>query len=123
MPYITFVTLARSVLPVSHVFTNPGGGTSTIVSVTGTHICYQRKRSKITVSFRDLYDAYTHFRSGRCSSNDLKAFRPSVFDSQARPAGHGCNCTFFFLLLGNMGLCSPIHGTGKSGSPFWVNIP
>jgi len=56
------------------------------------------------------------------SSVDLKTDNPSVFDSQARPAGHSCNCTFLFMVLHQMGIASNVHGRGVRGNPFYVDV-
>jgi type IV secretory pathway TraG/TraD family ATPase VirD4 len=69
-----------------------------------------------------LFDAYALYRGRRVSTTELRAFRPVVFDSAARPAGHSCNCTIFFLLLERMGVVEGIQGKGVCGNPFYVDI-
>ena len=64
-------------------------------------VSYKRGKSTIRVAIIDLFAAYAHFRGRRVSSCDLKMLAPHVFDSQARPAGHSCNCTFLFMVLMN----------------------
>ena len=76
----------------------------------------------MSVKFSDLYEAYAHFFGKNMTTTDLRGFKPSVFDSSARPAGHSCNCTFLFLLLFGMKLCGEIEGSGKSGKPFYVKL-
>jgi hypothetical protein len=51
-----------------------------------------------------------------------KSRQRDIFDSNARPAGHSCNCTFLFLVLKEIGLCGEIKGAGKAGNPFYVDI-
>ncbi|MGI5173140.1 hypothetical protein H0R92_06015 [Treponema sp. OMZ 840] len=100
---------------------NPGGGQSIIKNISEAgNICYQRGNSKIYVNIKDLYDAYNMFRGRKCSSNDLKAYNPSVFDSTK--GRHNCNCTFFFSLLKEIHIIKEIKGTGTRGSPFYIEI-
>lgn len=118
----SFVSRIRGAAPAGTVFRNPGGGTSEIIASTDAVITYLRGKSKITVSFDDLFEAYTSFRGKRCTTSDLRKFNPAVFDSQARPAGHSCNATFLFTLLRHTGLAGDINGEGKSGSPFFIDV-
>lgn len=104
------------------VFQNPGGGTSRIKSITDERLSYVRGVSTISVRLLDLYSAYRHFAGTRVSSSDLRAFLPSVFDSKARPAGHSCNCTFLFELLGHVGLANSRSGSGTRGAPYSMVI-
>jgi hypothetical protein len=106
----------RAILP-GQELANPGGGTSRIKSVRNGRISYVRGKSTISVSIHDFADTYEEFKDRRVSSSDLRTFRPSVFDSDARPAGHSCNATFFFLLVHEMGLAGPLEGTGTRGDP------
>lgn len=109
-------------LPTGTILKNPGGGTSAIISVSETDLSYKRGNSTIRVSLNDLFQAYCRFKGSRVTSPNLKEFMPSVFDSSARPAGHSCNCTFLFLLLGEMGLAGEIGGSGVRGDPFCVDV-
>jgi len=69
-----------------------------------------------------MYDAYHQFPNG-FSTTDLKKFRPNVYDSNARPAGHGCNCTFLMMMLKEMGIVKQIEGSMKPRDlPFRVKI-
>jgi len=104
------------------VFPNPGGGKTTIKFITRRNIYYCRGSSKINARISEFFKAYSYLRGKRCTTSDLKKFSPSVFDSNARPAGHSCNCTFFFTLLHKVGLCSKPKGRGVSGDPFYVEI-
>lgn len=118
----TFASDIRKAFPVGTVIENPGGGTSTIMYFTETHVSYKRGRSKIAVGFTDLYEAYDRFRGQEVSSTDLRELWPSVFDSAARPAGHSCNCTFLFCLLEGLRLSGPISGSGVRGDPYLVKV-
>jgi hypothetical protein len=113
MDFEMFVSSIRNEAPV---------GTSEILKITDTKISYRRGKSKITVSFDDLFKAYSHFQGKRVTSSDLKKFLPSIFDSRARPAGHSCNATFLFTLLQHIGASGNIMGNGKAGDPFFVQI-
>lgn len=119
MNYQDFIENTKKVLSAKQTFQNPGGGTSIIVSVSDV-VRYKRKNSTIAAPLEVFFKAYLHFKGKRCSSKDLKAFDSSIFDSSARPAGHSCNCTFFFMLLNELKLSSEIKGKGVAGSPFYV---
>ena len=118
-----FIRATRAALPRGYECENPGGGTSRILGVDGIAITYRRRNSRIRVRLNDLYRAYDEFRGRRVSSRDLRQFAPSVFDSNARPAGHSCNCTFLFHLLQTLALTDgPLEGLGVRGNPFSVVI-
>jgi hypothetical protein len=122
MNFSTFTRQMQAAIPVGTILDNPGGGTSEILSYSSEGVSYRRGRSTIYVSLRDLYEGYAKFRGRRVSSLDLKVVAPSVFDSQARPAGHSCNCTFLFLALQEMGLVTNIYGRGVRGDPYFVDL-
>jgi hypothetical protein len=99
------------------VFKNPGGGTSTIILINSKNrIHYRRGNSDIYIKIDDIFKAFNHFRKTKCTSIELKYFLPNVFKVK------GCNCTFFFLILNRLSLCSKIKGSGKKQSPFFVEI-
>lgn len=118
-----FIGRIRGAISVGITFRNPGGGTSRIENVNPRYIAYVRGHSTITFSLHHLYYAYAHFAGRRVSSTDLREFAPSIFDSAARPAGHSCNCTFFFQVLQEAGLASSLQGTGVRGDPYAVTLP
>ncbi len=62
MDYQQFVETIKSSIPVGLMLVNPGGGTSKIISYSEENIIYQRGNLKITVSFDNLYKAYSKFR-------------------------------------------------------------
>lgn len=114
-----FIRAAKTALPTDYTFGNPGGGTSQILNVGGNAITYRRGNSSIRVHWTDLYRAFDRFRGQRVTSTDLRRFAPAVFDSNARPAGHSCNCTFLFHLLQKLNLTEGgLEGLGRRGSPF-----
>ncbi len=117
----TFRLLVKGVIPVGTVLQNPGGGTSIIKSLTNRAISYKRLSSTINVSFRVLFDAYNNFKGKKVLTNDLKSYKPSIYDS--KKGGHDCNCTFLFMVLCRLPLVVEIEGRGVKGSPFFVNIP
>lgn len=123
MNRIQFISSVTANCPVGAVFKNPGGGTSTIKSVTQNNICYERGNSSITVSLLDLFNTYFHYKGKQVSCSDLKQYCPSVFDSKAKPPGHDCNCTFLFLVLKNIGVIQTINGAGVRGNPYSITIP
>ena len=121
MDFETFRLLVKGSTPVGTVLQNPGGGTSIIVSYSDSAIFYKRGDSTFDVSFRDLFNAYSHFKGQRVSSSDLKSYAPYIYDTGE--GGHDCNCTFLFMVLCRLPLVVGIEGNGKKGSPFFVNIP
>ncbi len=120
---IEFIDLANDILFEGSVLENPGGGSSRIERINRERVTYRRENSFITVRWLYLYNAYKHFKGKLVSSTDLKKFAPAVFDSNARPAGHSCNCTFFFCIMIRVGLASGgLQGRGVSGSPFALKL-
>ena len=112
----------KKTTPVGTVLKNPGGGTSEITQYSDHNIYYVRGSSTISVSFDDLFSAYSNFKGQRVSSSELRAYAPAIFDSAARPAGHSCNCTFLLLILQRMMLVDKIEGAGVRGNPFNAHI-
>ncbi|MCY4228044.1 MAG: hypothetical protein OXF20_10225 [Gammaproteobacteria bacterium] len=120
---IKFINIANGILSEGLILDNPGGGTSKIERINREKVTYRRGSSTITVRWSDLYNAYKRFRGKLVSSTDLRKFAPAVFDSGARPAGHSCNCTFFFHLMIKMGLADGnLQGRGVAGDPFTLNL-
>jgi len=117
-----FVAAVKVAFPAGTVVDNPGGGISTITGFSDANISYVRGHSTIAVAFSELYDTYRKFRGQHVSSSELRSFRPSVFDSAARPAGHSCNCTFLFRILEKLNLSSAITGSGIRGNPYAIDI-
>ena len=119
----TFCTKFFETVTPGTVFQNPGGGTSNVLSVKNGKVRYKRGASTMAVSLQDLFNAYVAFRGRSMSSSELKVLAPAIFDSAARPAGHSCNATFFFLALQKMAVVTAIHGNGVRGAPYFVEIP
>lgn len=113
-----FAGRLQAAAPVGTVLANPGGGTSEITGFTNERISYIRGSSTMSVRISDLHSAYESFRGKRASSSELRKFAPAVFDSNARPAGHSCNCTFLFGVLEQAGLASDFTGSGVRGDPY-----
>jgi len=120
MDYQQFVASIKSSIPIGVKLTNPGGGTSTIISYTDKNIVYQRRNSKITVSFEDLFNAYSKFKGKKVYTTDLRDYAPKVFNSKQN--GHSCNTTFLFSILKMLGKVTEIKGEGKANHPFYVSI-
>lgn len=117
-----FETQIKHIFPIGTIIQNPGRGTTLIKSYSKGKIYYQRGKSTMSVKFSDLHAAYFHFVGRRMATTDLRQFKPFVFDSSARPAGHSCNCTLLFLLLFGMRLCGDVEGAGRIGNPFYVKV-
>lgn len=100
------------------VLQNPLRGTSTIKDINSDRVVYQRGNSKLYLSFNDIEDVFYEFRSGIVTTNDLKDFRKEIFSSEHN--GHGCHCTFYFMLLREVGLIDEIKDKGVSGSPYYI---
>jgi hypothetical protein len=74
--------------------------------------------SRISIPIIEIYNTYQQYSGKRCLSTDLRALNPSVFGAK----GHVCNCSFFFMVLREMGLCSEIKRVGDGNSPFCVDV-
>jgi hypothetical protein len=122
MDFEAFKTQIQDSIPPGTTFENPGGGVSTIMSYADEKLSYVRGDSTIYIAFRDLFDAYSNYKGQKVSSTELKRFAPSVFDSEARPSGHSCNCTLFLMILQKLKLAGDIGGNGVRGNPFFVEI-
>ena len=118
MTYHDFQFRVIEALPPGTILPNPGRGTSKVKGYPDARVSYIRGKSTISVSFTDLFAAYTAFRGKEVTCRNLRDYAPQVFDSSARPAGHSCNCTFFFMVLNKLGLADGIHGEGKPNRPF-----
>jgi hypothetical protein len=112
-----------SAVRVGDVFRNPQKGTSVVTGITDMYISYIRGKSTIKLPI-DVFIAVVHdFTGAKCSSSDLRRYKPEIFDShnQHGRKGHSCNCTFLFSIAEKMGLTvNGIQGKGVSGSPFYI---
>jgi hypothetical protein len=120
MNYQQFVDSIKSRIPFGLTLSNLGGGISTIISYSDENIVYRRGSSKISVSFEDLYKAYSKFEGGNVYTTDLRDFAPEIFDSKRN--GHSCNATFLFSILKLLGKATEIKGDGKANHPFYISI-
>jgi hypothetical protein len=110
------------VIQKGQLFQNPGGGDSLIHSTENEKIVYIRGKSKIPLKLDDIEAVMDHFPITKLTTNQLKEFCPKVFDSNARPAGHSCNCTMLFRILQSIGRGSEIFGKGIRGNPFYIEL-
>ncbi|HCN75956.1 MAG TPA: hypothetical protein DIT13_02030 [Verrucomicrobiales bacterium] len=85
-------------------------------------IIYRRGRSTFRVRVEELHAAYAHHRGQRITTNAIRQFKPAVFDSKARPAGHSCNISLLFSLLVRLELAESLTGKGSRGDPFTLRI-
>ncbi len=122
MDFSEFVLAFHEQIKVGSIFLNPQKGDSTVISVKNGIVKYKRKKSPISVPLEVLYQSYSDFSGKKMSTNDLKAYKPEIFNSKATPAGHDCNTTFLFCVLMKMSLVKRIKGKGVSGDPFFVII-
>ena len=121
MDYLDFHRRLTAALPPGTTLRNPGGGTTEIISYTASgKLVYQRGRSRMYMSVRDLHAAYRSFSGQTVSSTDLRDFAPEVFNSKR--GGHSCNCTVLFMALNAMGLVDRIEGRGVAGYPYRVDL-
>jgi len=103
------------------VFINPKRGTSTVSTITPDYISYIRGKSRIYLPMYDILQVYDIFSGQRCTTQQLREYNPSVFDSTKN--GHSCNCTFLFSLFDALGLAkNGIYGSGKRGDPYYINL-
>lgn len=101
MNYQQFTDDIKANIPIGILLANPGGGTSKILSYSDENIVYQRRNSKIIVSFDALDKAYSLFKGKKVYTTDLRDYAPNIFDSER--GGHSCNATFFFSILQTLG--------------------
>ena len=109
-------------VPAGTILDNPGRGNSKIKAYGPEKLSYVRGTSTMYLAYSDIADVYESFKGKKVSSIDLKAFRPQVFDSSARPAGHSCNCTMVFMLLEKLDLSGSVEGAGVRGNPFSATL-
>ena len=96
--------------------------TCEILKICEDAITYRRGQSRFKVKLNDLYDATEHFSGCRVNTSDVKKFRPEVFDSKARPAGHDCNVSLLFMLLLRLEIAHELQGRGVRGDPYSVFV-
>jgi len=120
MTYSEFYNNLSNSISVGLKLKNPGKGDSTIKSITENIITYIRGSSSISIKIDEIYKVYLLFKGKRCSTSDLKEYKPGVFNSKTN--GHDCNCTFLFMILKKMNLINKIEGKGVKNSEFFVNI-
>lgn len=117
MEYKDFLIEINKKITSGLIFNNPGGGTSIIISITQNNsILYKRGNSNIYISIENIFKVYEQFKNSECTTTQLKSFMPKVFKRKC------CNCTFLFLILNKISLCSNIMGLGLRQSPFYVEI-
>lgn len=109
-------------LPPGAVRPNLGKGTTTIKGYRRGQVIYQRANSRFSVACADLLDSYQRFQGQRVSCNDLRDYRPHIFDNRARPSGHSCHATFLLIALLELGLAEDLQGSGKPKNPFSVQF-
>lgn len=122
MDYQQFQALIKNALSDGDTFHYPGGGTSQVKKVLTYKVGYKRSTSTIYLSIPDMFSTFTEFSGSSITTNDLKRFMPEVYDSKALPAGHSCNCTFFFMVMNSIGLAEKIMGKGVRGNPFGIML-
>ncbi len=115
-----FITIAINKVPAGSVLKNPGKGKSTIIKYDNERLCYKRGDSSFYVDLGEFASAYNNFLGKFVTTTKLKEYKPEIFDSNNE--GHNCHCTLLFLYLKEMGLVDTIHGRGKVGSPFGVQL-
>jgi hypothetical protein len=115
-------------------FANPGGartgyGYRTVKTINMNEIIYVNSGTNseglITLPIQIFYEVIYEFQSSYCYTSQLKKFRPKVFDSTARPAGHSCNCTFLMSISDKLGFLASGHGNEQihelTRKPYWNN--
>jgi hypothetical protein len=130
----TFFDLISKKIHVGDNFACPGGartgyGYRTIETVNMDKIIYfntgTKSESKIALPIRTFRGVILKFQSSCCYTSQLKQFRPEVFDSNARPAGHSCNCTFLMSTSDKLGFLASSRGSEQihesTHKPYWNN--
>ncbi len=113
-----FFKMIKEHFSVGNEFDNPKKGTSKIISITSDKITYRRINSSISLKIDIMYDAFIKFKGKKCSASDLEEFN----DTFRKNVGHTCNCSFFFIIMRELGLSSEIKGKGVVGNPFYVEF-
>jgi len=104
-----FFKLVENAQLEKQVFNHPEKGTLTVVSVTKERIHYLRTKTTVSVKLNHLYKAYDEFNGQKVTTEQLKAFKPGVFDSKGQPkSGHDSNGIFFLKLMEHMQLAGPL---------------
>jgi hypothetical protein len=130
----TFSDLICKKILIGDNFANPGGakkgyGYRTVRTINRNQIVFfnagTEKEAPITLLIQKFYDVIFEFQSDCCDTFQLKKFSPEVFDSQARPAGHSCNCTFLMSISDKLGFLASGQGNEQihkeTRRPYWNN--
>ena len=119
-----FIKKINSQILVGNKYDNLKGNNHTTISENdGESIIYLRGESKIKISILELWNTYDYLikqELKNISSIQLCKYRPDIFDSKQN--GHSCNCTFFYIVLKEIGLILKIDGKGVRGNPFYINF-
>ena len=124
MEFEEFVKLVRENMKIGYPYNNPSGkGTSEVIKYTNEDnlesmkIVYKRGSSKFYVSLKELYDGFNN-KKGKLRTRDLMDENPDVFKTGKKGEkikGHGCNCTFLFMILKEIGLVDKIKKGDTKG--------
>ncbi len=112
------VEIVRQKIKVGTVLQNPSKGNSIVEKYTEGSIRYKRGKSSIYLKNSLIESAYKNFVGKKVSTKDLANF--DIYFSSKR---HHCNATFFLMLMDYCGFSkSGIHGAGKTGNPFYIDL-
>ncbi len=112
------VEIIKQKIKVGTVLQNPLKGTSVVEKYTETSICYKRGKSSLYIKNSLIESAYKNFVGKKVSAKDL-----ANFDIDFSSKQHHCNATFFLMLMDYCGFSkSGIHGAGKTGNPFYIDL-
>jgi hypothetical protein len=107
-------------LPVGTVLDNPkeGTGNSKVIKYRGDDIIYRRADTEFPLDLMVVAETYEDFKGRTVTTSDLGKYNPSVYGE----SGHGCNKTFFMMIMKKMGLTKTISGSGVPGDPFRIQL-
>jgi len=113
----SFITLLRNSTPEGTVFENSHKHSLTIISTSKDRLHYSRGKNTRSLKFSQLYKTWQQFRGEQVTSDQLKAWKPALYDSNALPrAGHDSNCGLFMLLMEQLGLACELERKGRTYS-------
>ena len=85
-----------------------------IISCNKDRLHYHRGKSTISLKYSHLFKTWKAFKGSAISCQQLKTWKPAVFDSRAHPkAGHDSNCGLFVLLMQHLGLAQNVGCEGN----------
>ena len=77
------LTMIKGALKPGDKFINPGGGTTSIKSITDSRIYYIRGSSTMSLDMNIIKEVYDYFKGRICTTNGLKEYCPKSLDRKS----------------------------------------